>query len=174
VSKSKISVFHAVFRLATAERYISSRDRTNIPPRLSNGAGPRYGDRDRNRDHNTGPKGRFVRPEQRRRPYDPKVQCDACKRVGHEALSCDMLAIALYLERYTKKELSDVDRSKIKQQWLGKWEEKLGRPACTPRQIMQTYCENFNVTPDAVDTAMDWDSWPDTEVSEDDYKLQLE
>jgi hypothetical protein len=41
------------------------------------------------------------------------VQCAACKRLGHEASSCDMLAIALFLDKY-KKNLTDDSRRTIK------------------------------------------------------------
>jgi hypothetical protein len=35
-----------------------------------------------------------------RRPFLAEVQCEACKRVGHVAKHCDMLAAAICLERY--------------------------------------------------------------------------
>jgi hypothetical protein len=57
--------------------------------------------------------------------------------LGHEAANCNMLAIALFINRYTKKELSETDRTDIEHKWLGRWKEKLGMPACTPRQVMQ-------------------------------------
>ena len=74
-----------------------------------------------------------------------------------------MLAMAIFLERYTKKDLSDVDRTSIKKKWLGRWKEHLGHPACTPCQVMKTYCKLTNVTPDCLDLAMDWECWPETD-----------
>ena len=112
--------------------------------------------------------GRFTRPDQRRRAYKPGVQCDACKRIGHDAVNCDMLAIALYINRYLK-DVTDSERSAIESRWIEKYKEKLGQPARTPRQIMQTYCDNYNITPDYLDQAMDWDCWPDQvhDISDD-------
>ncbi len=75
-----------------------------------------------------------------------------------------MLAVALFVDCYTKADPSDVQRSKIKQDWLAHWEEELGCPGRMPRQVMRTYCETHNISPDNVDDAMDWDCWPeDTE-----------
>ena len=45
------------------------------------------------------PRDRSIRPDHRRRSFVPGVQCNACKRIGHEASSCDMLAIALFLDK---------------------------------------------------------------------------
>jgi hypothetical protein len=38
-------------------------------------------------------------PDRNRRPFLPDVQCAACKRVGHVAKHCDMLATTICLER---------------------------------------------------------------------------
>jgi hypothetical protein len=68
-------------------------------------------------DHlSNGTHGRYTRPDQRRRPFKPGVQCAACKRVGHEAVNCDMLAIALFIDRYTKKDLTATDKDRLEQQ----------------------------------------------------------
>ena len=106
------------------------------------------------------PQGWFTRPDQRCHAYKPGVQCDACKRIGHDAVNCNMLAIALYIDRYTK-DISDTERSTIKSCWLDKYKAKLGQPGRTPRQIMRTYCDNYNITPDHLNQAMDWECWPD-------------
>jgi hypothetical protein len=108
------------------------------------------------------PQGRFTRPDQRRRAYKPGVQCNACKRIGHNAVNCDMLAIALYIDRYIK-DISATKRSTIKSRWLDKYRAKLGQPGRTPRQIIRTYCDNYNITPDHLDQAMDWECWPDSD-----------
>jgi hypothetical protein len=73
---------------------------------------------------------------QRRRPFQQGVQCEACKRLGHEAANCDMLALGLFITRYMKEELSAANRDAIEQQWLKRWKNKLGMPARTPRQVM--------------------------------------
>ena len=43
-------------------------------------------------------RGRFARPDQLRCLFLPNVQCEACKRIGHEAINCNMLALALFIE----------------------------------------------------------------------------
>jgi hypothetical protein len=61
-------------------------------------------------DRKAGPsQGCYACPDQRRRPFQPGVQRDAYKRIGHTANSCDMLAIALYVDRYIK-DMPDSDR----------------------------------------------------------------
>ncbi len=116
------------------------------------------------------PQGRFTRPNQRRRPFKAGVQCDACKRIGHDAVNCDMLAIALYIDRYTK-DLTDATRANIESKWLGRWKDKLGQPARTPHQVMKTYCENFNISTNHLDQAMDWDCWPLTDPEPDELDM---
>jgi hypothetical protein len=72
-----------------------------------------------------------------------------------------MLAIALFINRYTKKELSESDWSDIKHKWLGRWKNKVGMPARTPRQVMRMYCNANNITPEFLDLGMDWECWPE-------------
>jgi hypothetical protein len=80
-----------------------------------------------------------------------------------------MLAMALFLECYTKKNLSDADRTSIESKWLGRWKEKLDQPAGTPRQVMQMYCESTNITQNSHDLTMDWDCWLATEPTENKF-----
>ncbi len=146
----------------------NARNRSDDNPRPRGGPDGRYGIRNA-RPSPDKPQGRFARPDQRRRAYKPGVQCDACKRLGHDAANCDMLAIALYIDRYIK-DTTDQDRSAIESRWIEKWNAKLGQPARTPRQIMRTYCDNFNITPDNLDRAMDWDCWPECDLTDPDLE----
>ena len=75
-----------------------------------------------------------------------------------------MLAVALFVDRYTKASLTESERSDIENRWLTRWKERLGQPARTPRQVMRSYCENMNITPDTLDLAMDWECWPESDV----------
>jgi hypothetical protein len=77
-----------------------------------------------------------------------------------------MLAMALFLECYSKN-LSDSNRNAIEEKWIGRWQQHLGHPSCTPRQVMKTYCEYANITPDSLDLAMEWDCWPVSDPTED-------
>ncbi len=111
--------------------------------------------------------GRFARPDQRRCSFLPSVQCDVCKRIGHEANNCDMFAMALFVDHYTKASLTESDHSDIETKWLACWKERLGLPARTPRQVMRSYCDTINITPDTLDQAMDWECWPEDDDDPD-------
>ena len=87
------------------------------------------------------------------------VQCDACKRVGHVAKHCDMLATAICLERYMKHDLTASTCDSIEKDWLNRWHKRLGNPDRTPRQVMHTYVEDLDITVAHLDGEMDWDCW---------------
>jgi hypothetical protein len=63
------------------------------------------------------PQGRSLHPDQHRHPFMPDVICTACKRRGHPASSCGMLAIALFVECH-KTQLSESEKSKIEEAWI--------------------------------------------------------
>ncbi len=128
----------------------------------------RHSDRNSRTPDCPGPQGCPARPDLRCRPFLPNVQCNECKRNGHTAHNCNMLAMAIFLEWYTKKDLSDADCLAIKTKWLRRHRQQLGDPAKTPRQVMQAYCDMMNVTPDCLDLAIDWDCWPETAPTKDD------
>ena len=46
-----------------------------------------------------GPRVHYARPDHNHRLWDPDITCAACKRCGHPAANCDMLAMALFLEK---------------------------------------------------------------------------
>ncbi len=79
-----------------------------------------------------------------------------------------MLAMAIFLEWYTKKDHLDADRLAIETKWLRRHRQQLGNSAKTPHQVMQAYCDMTNVTPDCLDLAIDWDCWPETAPTKDD------
>ena len=108
------------------------------------------------------PRDRSIRPDLRRRTFLPGVQCAACKRLGHEASTCDMLAIALFLDKY-KKTLPDDSRRTIESTWVARFKERLGQPQRSPTQVMKAYCEDLDITAGHLDLAMDWDCWPEDE-----------
>jgi hypothetical protein len=156
------------FRMEGHRNSDGFRNRGDEFNRQRGGVDGRYGNRNP-RTPLDKPQGRFTQPDQRRREYKAGVQCDACKRPGHEAVNCDMLAIALYIDRYIK-DIGDDERSKVESRWLDRWKAKLGQPARTPRQVMRTYCENYNITPDNLDCALDWECWPDCDPTDSDLE----
>jgi hypothetical protein len=114
-----------------------------------------------------GPQGRYARPDHNRRPYDPEITCAACKRRGHTASNCDMVAMALFLERYVKKSMSQADRDKIEAAWLQRWKKRLGNPSRMPCKVMKAYLEYMDISPEMLDTQMDWESWLENDDMED-------
>ena len=108
-------------------------------------------------------RGQIARPDRNRRPFLPDVQCAACKRVGHVAKHCDMLATAICLERYMKQDMSAAIRDSIEKEWLDRWKERLGNPTQTPRQILRAYVEELDITVAGLDDAMEWENWDNSD-----------
>jgi hypothetical protein len=106
------------------------------------------------------PRDRSIRPNRNRRGFLPDVQCEACKRVGHVATDCDMLAMALYLDKYVRQSLSDNDKSKVESAWLHKHQNCLGLLQRPPSRKMKAFCADLDILPDILGRAMNWDCWP--------------
>jgi hypothetical protein len=70
-----------------------------------------------------------------------------------------MLATAICLERYMKQDMSAALRDSIEKEWLDRWKERLGNPTQTPRQILQAYVEELDITVAGLDDVMEWDYW---------------
>jgi len=111
--------------------------------------------------------GCLARPDRNRHPFLLDVQCAACKRVGHVAKHCDMLATAICLERYMKRDMSDSVRDAIEKDWLARWKERLDNPDRTPCQVLRAYVEELDITVAGLDEAMEWDCWVDDTPSID-------
>jgi hypothetical protein len=62
-------------------------------------------------------------PDHNRQPFLLDVQCTACKQVGQVAKNCDMLAMAICLERYMKHDMSASICNSIEKEWLNWWKE---------------------------------------------------
>ena len=112
--------------------------------------------------------GRLARPDRNRRPYMKDEQCAACRRVGHVAKHCDMLAMAICLEKYMKKDLSPSLRDQVEKEWLDRWKEKLDNPIRTPRQVLRSYVADLGISVSNLDAAMEWDCWDEDEDKEED------
>jgi hypothetical protein len=114
-----------------------------------------------------GPQGRYARPDHSRRAWDPDITCAACKCRGHLATNCDMLAMALFLEKYVKKNMSHAERDKIEAAWLQRWKDRLGNPSRLPCKVMKAYLEYMDISTEVLDSQMDWDCWPTDDDVED-------
>jgi hypothetical protein len=97
------------------------------------------------RPHPQRGQGRLARPDRNRRPFLLDVRCAACKKGGHVAKQCDMLATDICLEQYIKNDLSALVWDAIEKDWLAKWRERLGNLDGTPRQVMHPYVEDLNI-----------------------------
>ena len=105
-------------------------------------------------------RGRFTRPDRNDGPYRPDTICDACRRTGHVAANCDVLAIALFIEKY-KRDLSTDVKDKIETDWVARWRSAIGNPTKKPRRVMKTYLDLLDITMDDLDDQMCWDCWPE-------------
>ena len=92
--------------------------------------------------------------------------CDACCRTGHVAATCDVLAIALFIEKY-KRELSDDVRNKIETDWVARWRSAVGNPTRKPRRVMKAYLDMLDISMDELDDQMCWECWPEGDDVED-------
>jgi hypothetical protein len=120
----------------------------------------RPGDRGPSGGHGgNAPQGRSLRLDWQRRRYMPDVLCAACKWRGHPTSSCDMLAIALFVDCH-KQQLSENKKLAIEETWLARWKDKVGQPTRTPRQVMKAYCEDLDISADHLVEAMEWECWP--------------
>jgi hypothetical protein len=79
-------------------------------------------------------RGRFTRPDRNDGPYCLDTVCNACRRTGHVAANCDVLAIALFIEKY-KRDLWDEVKDKIELEWLAHWRSAVGNPKRNPRRV---------------------------------------
>ncbi len=122
------------------------------------------GGRDGGRTRSTPtPRGRYARPDRNGGDLNPSVVCDACRRTGHVAANCDILAIALFIEKY-KKDLSADVKDRIESDWIARWRGSLGNPNRKPRRVMKAYLDLMDMTMDDLDDQMCWDCWPDEEI----------
>ena len=102
------------------------------------------------------------------------MTCATCKRRGHPAANCDMLVMALFLERYNRS-MSNADCKKIEMAWLLRWKDNLGNPSHLPRKVMQAYLDYMDISAEMLDNQMDWECWPiDDEVKDFDFDIPSE
>jgi hypothetical protein len=95
-------------------------------------------------------RGCFVNPGCNNRRWDPSLVCDACCRSGHLASQCNMLAMAIFIEKYKSGTSAD-EKDRIEAAWLEKHKVTLGNPSKNPRWVMKTYIDLLDTTMDEVD-----------------------
>ncbi len=78
-----------------------------------------------------------------------------------------MLATAICLECYMKRDMSDSVRDAIVKDWLARWKVRPDNPDRTPRQVLRAYVEELDINVAGLDEAMEWDCWVDDTPSID-------
>ena len=91
------------------------------------------------------PCGRFACPDHNKGDYQPDTICDACHRTGHIAANCDVLSIALFLEKY-KQDLSNEMKDNIETKWVECWRLVIGTQSKKPCRVMKTYLDLLDIS----------------------------
>ncbi len=83
---------------------------------------------------------RYVCPDRNRSAFLPDTICDACRRPGHVAATCDVLAKALFIEKY-KRDISGDLKDKLERDWISRWKDTVGshRPPCRVMNSTTSY-----------------------------------
>jgi len=63
-----------------------------------------------------------------------------------------------------KHDMSPAIRDWIEKEWLDRWQKRLGHPTNTPRQVLQAYVEELDITVAGLDDQMEWDTWEDDDA----------
>lgn len=82
--------------------------------------------------------------------------CAACGKYGHEAVRCDMLAMALFLKRYASDRGNQATIRDAETRWKERNKKHLPRDDRSPRTILANYCTELNFTEDSIDDELDW------------------
>jgi hypothetical protein len=134
---------------------------TNPPGHNPNGPTPsatRHGHPNRVRFQQQTPKN-IPNPSRTRRPF-VNTQCPACGKVGHTMQTCDMLAMAISLKRYMTNQVSAEMMNKIEREWLAKHRERMQHlDTRTPRQVLRTFADDYDLTVAEIDSQMEWNVW---------------
>jgi hypothetical protein len=127
---------------------------------------PRH-DRTDTRDDCKSSHGRYAWPDHICWAWDPDIVCEVCKWQGHSATNCDMLAMALFLEKYVKVLMTPTTRDRIEAAWLQRWKETLGNPRHLPHKVQKGYLDSLDILADMLNGQMDWECWPKNDALED-------
>ena len=74
--------------------------------------------------------------------------------------TCDMLAMAISLNRYMSNQVSAEMMTKIEKEWLSKHRERLQQiDTRTPRQVLRAFADDNGLTVADIDSQMDWTAW---------------
>jgi hypothetical protein len=88
------------------------------------------------RDDRKSSHGQYAQPDHNRWAWDSKIVRDACKQQGHSAANCNMLAMALFLEKHVKVSMTPSTCNRIEVAWLQRWKETLDNPCRLPCRVL--------------------------------------
>ncbi len=104
--------------------------------------------------------GRYALPNHNGGNLQPTTVCDTCRRTGNVAGNCNILAIAIFIDKY-KQDLPDDMEDRIEADWITRWRSAVGNLNRKPHQVMTAYLDLLDMTVDELDDQMCWDCWPD-------------
>ena len=121
-----------------------------------------------------GPRGRSAPnpasrpPRQQQQPRHAAV-CEACGKFGHPASRCDMLAMAIFVNRYSRNRDNATALRDIEARWVERNKPHLPRDERTPRTILANYCAEMEFSEEQVDYELDWDYLHDPSGAEEPF-----
>ena len=121
-----------------------------------------------------GPRGRSApNPASRptRTPQQPRhaAVCEACGKFGHPASRCDMLAMAIFVNRYSRNRDNATALREIEARWVERSKPHLPRDERSPRTILANYCAEMEFSEEQVDYELDWDYLHDPSGAEETF-----
>jgi len=94
--------------------------------------------------------------------------CEACGKYGHPASRCDMLAMALFIQRYARDRSNAEAMKALDAHWVERNKPFLPRDDRSPRTILANYCAELEFDEDKVDMELDWEYLHDPSVVDED------
>ena len=103
-------------------------------------------------------RGRTAPNPSTRAPSLPRFEgpCEACGKYGHPTARCDMLAMALFLQRYCKNRANQTVIAEAEARWVERNKPFLPRDDRSPRTVLANYCAELQFSEDTVDAELDW------------------
>jgi hypothetical protein len=100
-------------------------------------------------------------PARRMRPDQPKVICDACRKKGHGANTCDFLTMSIFLQRFMKHGMANKESiAEVEQRWVEHAKDSHVPRNTTPSKVYQAYAKRSGLTLEQMEDEIDWLCWP--------------
>jgi hypothetical protein len=138
---------------------LDASNRSLAPHWEGRGSGPRpsgnrpYVQGGRGSSCKVAPCGHYARPDRNGGAYQPGKICNACQCTGHVKANCNVLAIALFIEKY-KRHISNNMKDCLESEWVKHWKDSLGNPIKKSCQVMKMYLDLMDISMDYLDKNM--------------------